>query len=94
MTGGEAVFWPAVRSSPKTATLKSMPQQTKKQRRSRVPRKTGVVNAENLLERIDQHYHHLNAGLDALEARLEANGDVQDDVDGAAAVELIRRKPR
>ena len=70
-----------------------MLQQTNKQRRSRVPRKTGVVNAENLLERIDQHYYHLNVGLDALEARLEANGDVQDDVD-AAAVELIRRKPR
>ncbi|MCH2399108.1 MAG: hypothetical protein MK364_08375 [Pirellulales bacterium] len=51
------------------------------------------MNAENLLERIDQHYYHLNVGLDALEARLEANGDVQDDVD-AAAVELIRRKPR
>ena len=48
------------------------------------------MNAENLLERIDQHYHHLNAGLDALEARLEANGGV----DEAAAIELIRRKPR
>tara|TARA_B100000686_G_scaffold267669_1_gene282925 strand:+ start:1220 stop:1423 length:204 start_codon:yes stop_codon:yes gene_type:complete len=67
-----------------------MPQQAKKQRRARVPRKTGAVNAENLLERIDQHYHHLNAGLDALEARLEANGGVDD----AAAIELIRRKPR
>ena len=52
------------------------------------------MNAENLLDRIDQHYYHLIVGLDALEARLEANGDVQDDVDGAAAVELIRRKPR
>ena len=90
MTGGEGVFWPAVRSSPQTATLKTMPEQTKKPRRSRVPRKTGAVNAQNLLERIDQHYHHLNAGLDALEARLEANGGV----DEAAAIELIRRKPR
>ncbi|MBN83573.1 MAG: hypothetical protein CMJ70_25870 [Planctomycetaceae bacterium] len=90
MIGGEGVFWPAVRSSPQTATLKTMPQQTKKPRRSRVPRKTGAVNAQNLLERIDQHYHHLNAGLDALEARLEANGGMGD----ADAVESIRRKPR
>ena len=55
-----------------------------------MPRKTGAVNAQNLLERIDQHYHHLNAGLDALEARLEANGGMGD----ADAVESIRRKPR
>ena len=48
------------------------------------------MNAEDLLDRSDQHYHHLNTGLDALEARLEANRDVDD----AAVAELIRRKPR
>ena len=79
-----------MRSSPKSVTLKGMAQQTKKQRRSPVPRKTGAVNAEDLLDRIDQHYHHLNTGLDALEARLEANRDVDD----AAVTELIRRKTR
>ncbi|MEE3370797.1 MAG: hypothetical protein VX346_15770 [Planctomycetota bacterium] len=67
-----------------------MAQQAKKQRRSRVPSKLGTVAAEVLLERIDQHYHHLNAGLDALEARLKANRDVDD----IAVAELIRRKPR
>ena len=79
-----------MRSSPKSVTLKGMAQQTKRQRRSRVPRETGAVNAEDLLDRIDQHYHHLSAGLDALEARLEANRDVDD----APVAELIRQKPR
>ena len=79
-----------MRSSPKSVTLKGMAQQTKRQRRSSVPRKTGAVNAEDLLDQIDQHYHHLSAGLDALEARLEANRDVDD----APVAELIRRKPR
>ncbi|MBB76303.1 MAG: hypothetical protein CMJ75_17490 [Planctomycetaceae bacterium] len=67
-----------------------MAQQAKKQRRSRVPSKGGAVAAEDLLERIDQHYHHLNAGLDALEARLKANRDVDD----IAVSKLVRRKPR
>ena len=67
-----------------------MAQQAKKQRRSRVPSKAGAVAAEDLLERIDQHYHHLNAGLDALEARLKANRDVDD----IAVSKLVRRKPR
>ena len=67
-----------------------MVQQAKKQSRRRVPSQTGVVAAQDLLERIDRHYRHLTAGLDALEAQLEANHEMSE----PDTAELARRKPR
>ncbi|MAV33862.1 MAG: hypothetical protein CMJ59_00255 [Planctomycetaceae bacterium] len=64
----------------------------KKQLRRRVHRKIGSIDAQQLLERIDQHYRHLTVGLDELEARLAGSGEAVADEPGTA--QLGRRKPR